>query len=84
MVTTVGLSDTMIDIPPLGAVPTLLRTTESTRLQVKAQGDTRRAGEVPATSNLSAANAFNRDFLARVGQERLRLNSYNPWKMSRG
>jgi len=83
-VTTVGLTDTMLDIPPLGAVPTLLRTTESTRLQVKAQSDTRRAGEVPATSNLSAANAFNRDFIARVGQERLRLNSYNPWKMSRG
>jgi hypothetical protein len=79
-IATVGLTDSMTDIPPLGAAVSLLRTTESRRDQVQTQGDSRRAAEVAAGANLTAAREFERDFKARVGEEALRLNARNPWR----
>lgn len=72
-----GLSESMLDIPPLGVVTTLLRTTDARRLQISAQGDARRADEVPASSNLSTAAAFERDYKQRVQDEYVRLINRN-------
>lgn len=76
----VGLTDTMVDIPALGTVVTLLRTTEGRRNSVTTQGDSRRATEVDAGANLSAAREFERDYNSRIGEESLRLNSRNPYR----
>jgi hypothetical protein len=67
-----GLSETMLDIPPLGVTVTLLRTTESRRMQPQAQGDPRRAAEVSAGGNASIAREFARDFRQRIDDEYLR------------
>jgi hypothetical protein len=68
-----GLAETMLDIPPLGAAATLLKTTDSRRNQISSQGDPRRAGEVPASANLSSAAAMDRDYKMRVQDEYARL-----------
>jgi hypothetical protein len=68
-----GLSETMLDIPPLGAAARLLRTTESRRVQIHNQGDSRRAGEVSATANSRAADEMGKDFKSRVNDEYARL-----------
>jgi hypothetical protein len=78
VVTVCGLSDTMTDIPPLGAATALLRTTEARRNQIQVQGDPRRADEVPAGSNQSIAQAFARDFRDRVQDEYARLIQRTP------
>lgn len=68
-----GLSETMLDIPPLGAAATLLKTTDARRNQIGVQGDARRAGEVPSSANLSSAAALDRDYKMRVQDEYARL-----------
>lgn len=68
-----GLSETMVDIPPLGVLGALLRTTESRRGQVQAQGDSRRAGEVPPGANSSMAARIDREYDNRVREEYIRL-----------
>ncbi len=79
--TDLGFPEEMMDIPPLGAVSYLLRTTESRRGQVQVQGDPRRAGEVQAGSNLSAAREFDRLFKMRVNDEAARLIAHtNIWQ----
>jgi hypothetical protein len=73
-VTTVcGLTDTMTDIPPLGALGTLMRTTESRRNQVQQQGDARTAAEVSSGRNLTSGQISDRDYKARVQEEYIRL-----------
>jgi len=69
------LSDTMTDIPPLGAAISLLRTTEARRNQLQTQGDARRANEVPVTGNSAIATQLDRDYRARVNEEYARLVS---------
>ena len=76
----VGLTDTMVDIPALGTVVTLLRTTEGRRVSPAVQGDSRRAGEVGAGANLTAAREFERDYNSRLGEEALRLVGRNPYR----
>lgn len=71
--TVCGLSPTMVDIPTLGCLATLLRTTESRRNQVQQQGDARRAGEVQGGSNMSLANMIERDHQMRIWEEAARL-----------
>lgn len=78
LVTHCKLSDTMTDIPSLGAAIMLLRTTESRRNQVSSQGDSRRANEVPVTGNSSIAAQLDRDYRARVNEEYARLVSRSP------
>lgn len=52
-VTTVcGLSATMVDIPTLGCLATLMKTTESRRNQVQTQGDSRRLLKFPLALTL--------------------------------
>jgi len=68
-----GLAATMLDIPSIGAAAMLLRTTDSRRNQILAQGDPRRAGEVPSGSNLSSAAMMDREYKMRVQDEYARL-----------
>ena len=68
-----GLSATMVDIPTLGCLATLLRTTESRRGQVQTQGDSRRAGEVSAGSNMQIAAMVEKDHQMRIWEEAARL-----------
>jgi len=68
-----GLSATMVDIPTLGCLATLLRTTESRRAQVQIQGDSRRAGEVVAGSNMQIAAMVEKDHQMRIWEEAARL-----------
>lgn len=83
VVTECGLSDTMVDIPPLGVSMMLLHTTESRRVQVQTQGDARRADEVPATANSNAASQLRRLYRERVQDEYARLNARLPIFMGR-
>lgn len=83
VVTECGLSDTMVDIPPLGVSMMLLHTTESRRVQVQTQGDARRSDEVPATANSNAASQLRRLYRERVQDEYARLNARLPIYMGR-
>ena len=71
--TVCGLSDTMMDIPALGALGTLMRTTESRRNQVQQQGDARVAAEVTSGRNLTSGQLSDRDYKIRVQEEYIRL-----------
>lgn len=77
-----GLSETMVDIPPLGAAASLLRTTESRRANVHAQGDPRRADEVSAGSNANAAREIQRKYEDRIDDEYVRLVNRNSIRQS--
>jgi hypothetical protein len=70
-----GLTASMVDIPPLGCISTLLRTTDSRRNQVQQQGDARRAGEVGGTANSQIALQIDRQYRDRVQEEYARLVS---------
>jgi hypothetical protein len=73
-----GLAETMLDLPPLGAAVSLLRTTEARRNQVQTQGDARRAGEVSATANSNIAAQLDREYRDRVNDEYVRLTARLP------
>ena len=77
-----GLSPTMVDIPTLGCLATLLRTTESRRNQVQQQGDSRRASEVPSGSNMQIAQMVERDHQMRIWEEAARLIQRVPIQRS--
>lgn len=77
-VTVCGLAQTMVDIPTLGVLATLLRTTESRRGQVQQQGDARRAEEVAAGLNLSIASRIEKDHQMRIWEEAARLTQRIP------
>lgn len=68
-----GLSPTMVDIPTLGCLATLLRTTESRRMQVQQQGDARRATEVSGGYNMNIAASVEKDHQMRIWEEAARL-----------
>jgi hypothetical protein len=73
-----GLSESMLDIPALGAAVDLLRTTESRRNQVSTQGDSRRSEEISMTANSSIAGVLERDYRRRVQDEMARLVTRIP------
>lgn len=73
-----GLSDSMLDIPALGAAVELLLTTESRRTQVSTQGDSRRPEEVPVSSNSAIAGQLQRLYKMRVQEEMSRLVTRIP------
>lgn len=77
-VTVCGLTDTMLDIPVLGAAIELLLTTESRRTQVQMQGDSRRPEEVPVSSNSAIAGQLAREYRSRVQDEMSRLVTRIP------
>jgi hypothetical protein len=68
-----GLSDTMLDIPVLGAAAMLMLGKEAQRNQIAAQGDTRRAGEVTAGANIGTAREWLRMRDSRIADEYSRL-----------
>lgn len=70
-----GLAPTMLDIPPLGVVSTLLQSTDSRRNQISVQGDSRRAEEVSSAANLSTGSSFDRTYKQRVQDEYARLSN---------
>jgi len=82
VVVDLGLSASMVDIPPLGAAEMLTRTTESRRLQIHTQPDPRRADEVAAGSNASIARELGKQFDRRCDDEYIRLVNVNPWMQS--
>lgn len=73
-----GLAPTMVDIPTLGCLATLLRTTESRRMQVQQQGDARRAAEVSGGYNLQVAAQVEKDHQMRIWEEAARLTQRVP------
>ena len=82
VVTDLGLAASMVDIPPLKAAEMLVRTTETRRTQISAQGDPRRADEVQVGSNASAARELGKQFDKRCDDEYIRLVNVNPWMQS--
>lgn len=73
-----GLTETMLDIPALGAAVALLRTTESRRTQITMQGDSRRPEEVPVSGNSAIAGQLEREYRGRIQQEMTRLVTRIP------
>jgi len=73
-----GLSATMVDIPTLGCLSTLMKTTESRRNQVQTQGDSRRSSEVSAGANVAIAKLIEQDHQMRIWEEYARLTARNP------
>ena len=73
-----GLAESMVDIPSLGAAIDLLRTTESRRTQVSTQGDSRRPEEVPVSSNSAIAAQLDREYRQRIQDEMTRLVTRIP------
>lgn len=75
------LADSAWDIPPLGAAARLSMSGEWRRNRIDAQGDTRRAQEVPAGAMLGGARALQAMYQRRVEQEASRLMNLYPPKM---
>jgi hypothetical protein len=73
VVTDLGLTETMLDIPVLGAAAMLASGFESRRANLGAQGDTRRANEVQAGANLGMAREWIRMRDERIADEYGRL-----------
>ncbi len=72
---TIGLDDSMLDIPPLGAAARLLAAREVERTDTQAQGQTRRAEEVQAGVMVSVAQRFQQMRDRRLSDEAMRLRS---------
>jgi hypothetical protein len=77
-----GLTPSMVDIPPLGAYASLMRTTESRRNQVQMQGDARRAQEVVSGANVNMYARVERDYKTRINEELARLTQRNSIQRS--
>lgn len=75
-----GLSGTMLDIPALGAAAMLMSGQEARRSHQRAQGDPRRAEDVPITAAGSAARDFRRSFDERIADEHSRLIGMFPYR----
>lgn len=73
LITYCGLTDTMLDIPALGAASILMNGQEARRVHMEAQGDPRRAEQVPMTGATNAARELRRMFSDRINEEALRI-----------
>lgn len=73
LITYCGLTDTMLDIPSLGAAGILMNGQEARRVHLEAQGDPRRAEQVPMTGGTNAARELRRMFSERVNEEAVRI-----------
>lgn len=76
--TTVGLPDTAVDLPPLGAAMAVMIPREGIRDQYEAQPDTRRPAEVPPGALLGAARQWAAWRAARLNIELQNLHSSWP------
>lgn len=77
-VATTGLSTEMEDIPPLGAAYRLVSGREIPRNALTAQGDSRRAEEVPPGSIARSVAGIAGLWQSRVEEEAARLRSFYP------
>ena len=68
-----GMSETQIDIPVLGAAATLMQGQEARRVNQRAQGDPRRAEDVPITGAMSSGRELYRMYRDRIDEEHSRL-----------
>ena len=80
-VTSTGLPDTAADLPPMGAALRLVAVKEIVRNQTEAQGDTRRAAEVPPGAVLGSYRGLAGMRAQRIEEERSRLRAQNPIRM---
>lgn len=69
----VGLSVSMLDIPPLGAAWRLMTGKEVIRSSIEIQGQPRRAEEVPPGAALQTGQAIKRLRDQRISEEAMRL-----------
>jgi hypothetical protein len=75
-----GLQPTAYDLPPIGAAMRLMMPREAARNETKTQGDTRRAGEVPAGAVLNSARGLAAWRAQRLQAESDRLVAIWPQK----
>lgn len=68
-----GLTPTMVDLPPLGAAIRLIAGREIKRNFDEAQGEPRRAEEVPPQSQLASAGALRQVRRDRISSESARI-----------
>lgn len=73
-----GLASTMNDIPPLGAAARLSGVRETQRNQFEAQGDPRRATEVPTNSQIAGMRGLLSMRASRIKAESARLTNNYP------
>lgn len=78
-----GLHEEAHDLPPLGAAVVLASAREIRRTDTMAQGDTRRANEVPAGMTQAAATRLAQHRQFRIGQEQGRLYQQAPLRRRR-
>lgn len=78
----VGLMDSMLDIPVMGAAWRLASVREVKRTLDEAQGESRYAEEVPPGSSTRAGEYFRAVRNARLGEETARLMSIYPRRHS--
>lgn len=74
-----GLTESMLDIPPLGAAAMLMQGQEARRANQRAQGDPRRAEDVPMTAAVTSARELYRMFRDRIDEEHATLIKTNPY-----
>lgn len=77
---TIGLTQTMVDIPVLGACWRLLGPREALRVQTAAQGQSRDAEAVPPTAITRTSEWFRTMRQFRLGEESMRLVAQHPWR----
>lgn len=75
-----GLSGSMLDIPALGAAANLMSGQEARRNQQRAQGDPRRAEDVPITGAINVSRDLRRTFEQRINEEHARLVGMFPYR----
>lgn len=75
-----GLPSSAIDIPALGVASTLMWGQEARRVNQRAQGDPRRAEDVPVTGATNAARELARRYSQRIDEEASRLMQRNPYR----
>lgn len=76
----IGLSRSMLDIPPLGAAARLLLGKEAERTDASAAGRSKPAEEVPPGYTSRTASDFRADANRRLAEEAMRLVNDHPWR----
>ena len=80
-VTACGLTESMLDIPPLGAAGILLQSEEGRRLSLQAQGDPRRSEESPPTGFATQGREFTRIRDQRIRAEAAKMASLYSYQL---
>jgi hypothetical protein len=82
LITDCHLSESMLDIPALGAASVLMYGQEARRVNQRAQGDPRRSEDVPITGATGAARDLRRAFEQRIDEEHIRQISLYSYKVA--